>query len=88
MESERFRPLATVQGPFVSVYFDDSRDTADAVARVEAIWRDVRKHLEDQGTDQHVVANLEKPSCTANPPWAGRVAESSRRTTGCCSTST
>ncbi len=31
MESERFRPLVTAKGPFVSVYFDDSRDTADAV---------------------------------------------------------
>ena len=59
MESERFRPLVTAKGRFVSVYFDDSRDTADAVTRVEAIWRDVRKHLEDQGADHHVVANLE-----------------------------
>ena len=67
MESERFRPLATAQGPFVSVYFDDSRDTADAVTRVEAIWRDVRKHLEDQGTDQHVVANLEEAILQGQP---------------------
>ncbi len=67
MESERFRPLATTQGPFVSVYFDDSRDTADAVTRVEAIWRDVRKHLEDQGADQHVVANLEEAILHGQP---------------------
>ena len=67
MESERFRPLATTQGPFVSVYFDDSRDTADAVIRVEAIWRDVRKHLEDQGTDQQVVANLEEAIVRGQP---------------------
>ena len=67
MESERFRPLARTQGPFVSVYFDDSRDTADAVIRVEAIWRDVRKHLEDQGSDQQVVANLEEAIVRGQP---------------------
>ncbi len=67
MESERFRPLARTQGPFVSVYFDDSRDTADAVIRVEAIWRDVRKHLEDQGSDQQGVANLEEAIVRGQP---------------------
>ena len=67
MESERFRPLVTAQGPFVSVYFDDSRDTADAVIRVEAIWRDVRKHLEDQGADQDVVASLEEAILRGQP---------------------
>jgi Bacterial archaeo-eukaryotic release factor family 2 len=67
MESERFRPLATTPGPFVSVYFDDARDTADAVTRVEAIWRDVRTHLEDKGTDQHVVANLEEAILQGQP---------------------
>ena len=59
MESERFRPLATVQGPFVSVYLDDSRDTADAVTQLDAIWRDLRKHLEDHGADHDVVVSLE-----------------------------
>ena len=44
----------------MSVYFDDSRDAADAVVRVEAIWRDVRKHLEEQRHRPHVVANLEE----------------------------
>ncbi len=67
MESERFRPLVIAKGRFVSVYFDDSRDTADAVTRVEAIWRDVRKHLEDQGTDQHVVASLEEAILRGQP---------------------
>ena len=67
MESERLRPLVTAKGPFVSVYFDDSRDTADAVTRIEAIWRDVRRHLEDQGADQHVVANLEEAILRGQP---------------------
>jgi hypothetical protein len=52
MRSDRFHSVVTAKGPFVSVYFDDSGDTADAVSRLEAIWRDVRKHLEDQGADQ------------------------------------
>jgi hypothetical protein len=59
MESERFRPLLSAQGPFVSVYIDDSRDTADAVAKHEAIWRDLRKHLENQGADGEVIDRLE-----------------------------
>ena len=79
MESERFRPLATTQGPFVSVYFDDARDTADMVTRVEAIWRDVRKHLEDKGTDQRVVANLEEAS--ARPTRGGKSGSRSHRDT-------
>lgn len=67
MESERFRPLVTAKGRFVSVYLDDSRDTGDAVTTVEAIWRDVRKHLEDQEADQHVVANLEVAILQSQP---------------------
>ena len=59
MESDRFRPLATVQGPFVSVYLDDSRDTADALTQLDATWGNLRKHLEDNGADQDVVVGLE-----------------------------
>lgn len=33
MHSERFRPLLTGAGPYASVYFDDSHDTADATAQ-------------------------------------------------------
>ena len=67
MKSERFRPLATVQGTFVSVYLDDSRDTADAVAHVEAVWGDLRKHLEDHGADQDVVVSLESAILHGQP---------------------
>lgn len=45
MRSERLRWLVAAEGPFASVYFDDSHDTLDAVERREATWRDVRKHL-------------------------------------------
>jgi Bacterial archaeo-eukaryotic release factor family 2 len=59
VESEHFRSFASVQGPFVSVYVDDSRDSADAVSALEAIWRDLRKHLEEYGADDDVVTRLE-----------------------------
>ena len=67
MKSERFRPLATVQGTFVSVYLDDSRDTADAVTHIEAVWGDLRKHLEDNGADQDVVVSLESAILHGQP---------------------
>jgi hypothetical protein len=38
MELNRFRSLATAQGPFVSVYLDDTRDAADAEERFAARW--------------------------------------------------
>jgi hypothetical protein len=37
MNTERFRTLTTVSGPFVSVYLDDSRDTADVVTQLKAV---------------------------------------------------
>lgn len=38
MRSERLRWLVAAEGPFASVYFDDSHDTLDAVERREATW--------------------------------------------------
>lgn len=52
MRSERLRWLVAAEGPFASVYFDDSHDTLDAVERREATWRDVRKHLESRDAKQ------------------------------------
>ena len=60
MRSERLRWLAKAEGPFASVYFDDSHDTADAIEQLEAKWRDIRKHLEHQGADGHVIGKLEE----------------------------
>lgn len=67
MESERFRPLVTAQGPFVSVYIDDSGDTADALARREAIWSDLHKHLENQGADGDVIDSLKRAVLHGQP---------------------
>ncbi len=60
MQSERLRWLVNAAGPFASVYFDDSRDTADAVEHLEATWRDIRKNLEAQGADPAVIDKLEE----------------------------
>lgn len=67
MEAERFGSLRGVQGPFVTVYFDDSHDTADAEDHLQSIWRDVRKHLEDQDAEQAVVGNLERAILQSRP---------------------
>ena len=40
MRSERLRWLLRAEGPFASVYFDDSHDTADAAEELETRWRD------------------------------------------------
>jgi hypothetical protein len=72
MEAERFGSLKGEVGPFVSVYFDDSHDTADAEEHLHAIWRDVRKHLEDRGADEAVMANLERAILTSRPPVGRR----------------
>ncbi|OZS31104.1 hypothetical protein CHL72_14015, partial [Streptococcus pneumoniae] len=59
MRSERLRWLVAAEGPFASVYFDDSHDTLDAVERREATWRDVRKHLESRDAKQELIDSLE-----------------------------
>ena len=58
MQSERLRWLVKAEGPFASVYFDDSHDTADAVEQLEAKWRDIRKHLEDRGAGAEIIDTL------------------------------
>jgi release factor family 2 len=58
MRSERLRGLLKAQGPFASVYFDDSHDAADAVEQLEAKWRDIRKHLEDREAGTEIIGTL------------------------------
>jgi hypothetical protein len=36
MQPERFESLVSLHGPFVSIYIDDSRNTADAEAQLYA----------------------------------------------------
>ncbi|MFM9033107.1 MAG: hypothetical protein ACKOQ4_02255 [Mycobacterium sp.] len=73
MHPDRFRALvdATATGPFVSLYFDDSHDTADAASQLDSRLRDVRKHLQDAAVDAAVVETLDCAVRSARPP-AGR----------------
>lgn len=68
MESNRFHRLAHAAGPFVSVYFNDSHDTADAVAQLDARLRDVRKHLEKQAVDSATIEMIEQAARASHPP--------------------
>lgn len=71
MDSEYFRPLMNCAGPFASVYFDASFNTADTPTRVAAICTDVRKGLEDQGAEPAVIARLEE-AILGSKPAVGR----------------
>lgn len=68
MESTRFRQLVAAKGPFASVYFDDSHDTADAATQLDMTWRDLRSELEKQGVGRSIVDNLERAVLDAPPP--------------------
>jgi hypothetical protein len=68
MDSERFRQLLTAKGPFASIYYDDSHDTEDAAAQLDARWRDMRKHLEQQSVDEALISTLEQAVVGARPP--------------------
>lgn len=67
MRSERLRWLVKAEGPFVSVYFDDSHDTSDAIEQLEVKWRDIRRHLEDQGADMGIIGTLEEAARNLRP---------------------
>lgn len=68
MHADRFRTLVEAKGPFVSLYFDDSHDTADAAAQLDSRLRDVRKHLEDAAVDTAVIEAVEAAVRDKRPP--------------------
>jgi hypothetical protein len=68
MHAERFRGLVDATGPFVSIYFDDSHDTQDAAAQLDARLRDARKHLEEQSIDAAVIESIETAVRSTRPP--------------------
>lgn len=67
MQSDRFRGLVDTKGPFVSVYFDDSHDSGEAVAALDARLRDLRKHLEEQSVDAAVIEAIETAARAKHP---------------------
>jgi len=68
MQPERFRVLLESDGPFASVYFDDSHDTADAAAHLDITWRDLRKDLASQGAEPALLDAVESAVRGAAPP--------------------
>ena len=71
MHSDRFRGLVDALesgGSFVSVYFDDSHDTADAAAQLDARLRDIRKNLEDQSVGGDVIEAIDTAVRAKRPP--------------------
>ncbi len=68
MHAERFRGLLDANGPFVSIYFDDSHDTADAAAQLDSRLRDVRKRLEEQSVGPAVIEAIDQAVRSARPP--------------------
>jgi len=67
MRAERFRQLLSAEGPFASIYFDDSHDTADAEAQLELKWRGLREQLEAHG-GRALVDVIEPVVLGARPP--------------------
>ncbi|OAN39883.1 hypothetical protein [Mycolicibacterium iranicum] len=60
MDADRLRRIADAQGPFVSLYVDDTRNTADAQKQAQSRWSAIRRHLEDSGLSEHVVGAVER----------------------------
>ncbi|BBZ44798.1 Rv2629 family ribosome hibernation factor [Mycobacterium parmense] len=60
MQSERLTWLVKAQGPFASVYYDDSHDTEDAVEQLETRWHLIRRRLEELGADAGVIRMVER----------------------------
>ncbi|MDY6995778.1 MAG: hypothetical protein SW019_04220 [Actinomycetota bacterium] len=60
MQSGRFRPLTTAEGPFASVAVDDSHDTADADKQLELRWRAVEEELAAGGADAELISSVRR----------------------------
>lgn len=72
MHADRFRRLLDASSsrgaPFISLYFDDSHDTQDAAAQLDARLRDIRKHLEEQSVDPDVIEAVDTAVRAKHPP--------------------
>ncbi|MEZ0341008.1 hypothetical protein ACAG25_13585 [Mycobacterium sp. pV006] len=71
MQPTRFRPLVDAEGPFVSVYVDDSHNTADAQKQAELRLRAVVDELSAQGADESLIDVVEQ-SLSDSPQTVGR----------------
>lgn len=81
MRSERLRSLVEAQGPFASVYFDDSHDTAQALEHLETKWRDIRRHLEHLEAGAEIIDKLQE-AVLNHRPAVGRLGRAVIATSG------
>ncbi|GAB3507690.1 Vms1/Ankzf1 family peptidyl-tRNA hydrolase [Amycolatopsis cihanbeyliensis] len=68
MQTTRLRELIAAEGPYASVYFEDSHDTADAAKRLELTWRDLRERLAEQGASVPTLDALAEAVRQGTPP--------------------
>lgn len=59
MQTTTLRKLVTTPGPFTSVYFEDSHDTADAAKQLELRWRELRDQLSAEHAPEDSLDALE-----------------------------
>jgi release factor family 2 len=71
MQSDRLKWLTKAEGPFASIYFDDTHDTPDATDQLEARWSDIRQHLEGMGAGEQTLGTL-KTAVLNHRPAVGR----------------
>lgn len=67
MQAERFRSLLTARGPFASVYFDDSHDTADAETQIDLKWRGLRRELQEHEADPKLIDTIGEAIADTRP---------------------
>ncbi|WP_024876547.1 Vms1/Ankzf1 family peptidyl-tRNA hydrolase [Saccharomonospora piscinae] len=68
MDTTRLRELVTGDGPFASVYFDDTHNTEDAAKQRELTWRDLRARLAEQDASEVTLDALEAAILGGEPP--------------------
>ncbi|WP_199430862.1 Rv2629 family ribosome hibernation factor [Qaidamihabitans albus] len=68
MDTTRLRELVTTDGPFASVYFEDTHATADAAKILDLTWRELREDLAGQGAPQPTLDALETAVRDSAPP--------------------
>ncbi|MBD0323090.1 MAG: hypothetical protein ICV72_06855, partial [Aldersonia sp.] len=68
MRASTLSAVVGVDGPFASIYFEDSHDTEDAQKRVELEWRAIREELAEHGADEQLLSRLDGELLDAPPP--------------------
>lgn len=72
MDTTRLRELATTDGPFTSVYFDDTHNTESAAKELELTWRELRDRLAEQNAPEQALDALEDAILDGEPPTGER----------------